>query len=203
MMWRQGLKLSLNKVKPQIISLLDHAPKNFCFSSSPLRRDLCVFCREPGKREKRIPNGSLCGGESLSFVTKEQLKTKLSKSKKTFGSTCTEARLNNSWEYPPPPHEFFNELIYNLSWLEWQSTKNTRPTKLMISKNQIDKSYLKVNTLTIKGITKVLTIKKETNLVFSIYNRNECVAFRRYGLMSKNNNSDNIKKKLRFTRTSC
>lgn len=35
------------------------------------------FRREPGEREKRIPNGSLCGGESLSFVTKEQLKTKL------------------------------------------------------------------------------------------------------------------------------
>ena len=40
----------------------------------------------------------------------------------------------------------------------------------------------------------MLTIKKETNLVFSIYNRNECVAFRRYGLMSKNNNSNNNKK---------
>ena len=39
----------------------------------------------------------------------------------------------------------------------------------------------------------MLTIKKETNLVFSIYNRNECVAFRRYGLMSTNNNSDNYK----------
>lgn len=63
----------------------------------------------------------------------------------------------------------------------------------MIFKNRIDKSYLKVNTLTIKVITKVLTIKKETNLVFSIYNGNECVAFRRYGLVSTNNNSNNTK----------
>ena len=74
----------------------------------------------------------------------------------------------------------------------------------MIFKNQIDKSYLKINTLvTIKGTIKVLTIKKETNLVFSIYNRNECVAFRRYGLMSTNNNSNNKDDKLHFAKQGC
>ena len=89
------IEIEPEQSQPQIIWLLVHAPKTFCFSSSPLRRDLCVFRREPGDREKRIPNGSLCGGESLSFVTK------LSKSKKSFGSIRTGARLNNSWEYPP------------------------------------------------------------------------------------------------------
>ena len=49
----KGLKLSLNKVKPQLISLLDHAPKKLCFSSSLFRRDLCVFCREPGDGKKK------------------------------------------------------------------------------------------------------------------------------------------------------
>ena len=48
----KGLKLSLNKVKPQLISLLDHAPKNYV-SLPHSSVETSVFFVESLETEKR------------------------------------------------------------------------------------------------------------------------------------------------------